>query len=168
MWPTAPLAAAIDARDLEETRMVRVAQIRAVIGSVTAVVGLTTALFMVARPTRVTAQSAGLVAAYSFNEGGGTTLIDVSGHNLNGTIVGATWTAGGRFGNALSFNGANSYVDLGNPTALQLTGSMTIEAWINAAANPANDGQIVAKSNGAGWEFKTTPDTGHQTFGMQV
>jgi hypothetical protein len=147
--------------------MVRVAQIRALTGSVTAVVGLTTALFMVARPTRVTAQSAGLVAAYSFNEGGGTTLIDVSGHNLNGTIVGATWTAGGRFGNALSFNG-NSYVDLGNPTALQLTGSMTIEAWINAAANPADDGQIVAKSNGAGWEFKTTPDTGHETFGMQV
>src|SRR6266436_5043865 len=111
----------------------------------------------------------GLVAAYSFNEGTGTTVSDSSGNNLLGTIVGATWTTGGRYGNALSFNGISSYVDLGNPTALQLTGSMTLEAWVNAAANPADDGQIVAKSNGTGgWEFKTSPDTGPETFGVAV
>ena len=46
---------------------------------------------------------------------------------------------------------------------------MTIEAWINAAANPADDGQIVAKSDGAtGWQFKTSPDTGPHTFGLMV
>jgi uncharacterized repeat protein (TIGR01451 family) len=148
--------------------MVRVARLCALTCSVFATVVLTLVVWTVARPTRITAQSAGLVASYSFNEGSGTTVTDVSGHNLNGTIVGATWTAGGRFGNALSFDGSTSYVDLGNPSALQLTGSVTIEAWIMAAANPANDGQIVAKSNGAGWEFKTTPDTGRETFGMQV
>ena len=148
--------------------MVRIAHVCWLTCSVIVTVALAAVVWRVGRPTVVTAQSTGLVAAYSFNEGGGTTVTDMSGHNLNGTIVGATWTAGGRFGNALSFNGATSYVDLGNPTALQLTGSMTIEAWINAAANPANDGQIVAKSNGAGWEFKTSPDTGHETFGMQV
>src|SRR5215467_13941040 len=87
------------------------------------------------RPSRVAAQTAGLIAAYGFNEGSGTTLTDLSGHNLNGTIVGATWTTGGKYGSALSFNGNSSYVDLGNPAALQLTGSMTLEAWIKAAAN---------------------------------
>ncbi len=109
----------------------------------------------------------GPLAAYSFDEGSGTTVSDRSGHALTGTVVGAAW-ATGRYGKALSFNGSTSYVDLGNPAALQLTGSMTIEAWINAAANPPDDGQIVAKSNGAGWQFKTSPDTGPQTFGMAV
>jgi chitodextrinase len=115
------------------------------------------------------ATPAGLVAAYSFDEGSGTTVTDLSGHNLNGTIVGATWTTNGKYGNALSFDGTSSYVDLGNPAALQLTGSMTVEAWVNAAANPADDGQIVAKSDdGSGWQFKTSPDIGPVTFGMGV
>ena len=116
-----------------------------------------------------TAQTTGLVAAYSFNEGTGTTVTDLSGNNLTGTIVGASWSTQGKYGNALSFNGTSNYVDLGNPTALKLTGSMTIEAWIKAAANPPNDGQIVAKSNNAsGWQFKTSPDTGPHTFGIAV
>jgi len=93
----------------------------------------------------------GLVAAYSFSEGNGTTVTDSSGNNLTGTIVGATWTTGGRYGNALSFNGTSSYVRSGQSRALQLTGSMTLEAWVNAAANPADDGQIVRKSNGFCW-----------------
>src|SRR5262245_45989925 len=113
------------------------------------------------------AQTAGPIAAYAFSEGTGTTVADASGNNLTGTVVGATWTTG-RYGNALRFNGTSNYVDLGNPAALQLTGSMTIEAWVNAAANPPDDGQIVAKSNGSGWEFKTSPDTGPHTFGIAV
>jgi hypothetical protein len=114
------------------------------------------------------AQSPGLVAAYSFDEGTGATVTDESGNNLTGTILGATWTTNGRYGGALSFNGTNSYVDLGNPAALRLTGSMTLEAWIMAAANPSDDGQIVAKSNGTGWQLKTSPDTGPETFGVEV
>jgi len=110
----------------------------------------------------------GLLAAYSFSEGSGTTVSDSSGNNIKGTIVGATWTAAGRYGSGLSFNGTSSYVDLGNPAALQLTGSMTAEAWIKAAANPPDDGEIVAKSNGTGWQLKTSPDTGPHTFATQV
>jgi len=112
---------------------------------------------------------AGLVAAYAFDEGSGTTVADKSGNNLTGTINGAAWTAGGKYNSALSFNGTSAYVDLGNPALLQLTGSMTVSAWVNAAANPPDDGQIVAKSNDAsGWQFKTTPDTGPETFGIAV
>ena len=111
----------------------------------------------------------GLVAAYNFNEGSGATVADASGNGLTGTIQGATWTTGGRYGNALSFNGADSYVDLGNPTLLRITGSFTLSAWIKAAANPPNDGQIIAKSDTAsGWQLKTTPDTGPHTFGARI
>ena len=36
-------------------------------------------------------------------------------------------------------------VELGNPAALQLTGSMTVSAWINSAAFPGDDAAIVSK-----------------------
>ena len=67
------------------------------------------------QPQSARSQTSGLVAAYSFNEGSGSTVTDLSGNNLTGTIVGATWTTQGKYGNALSFNGSSSYVDLGNP-----------------------------------------------------
>jgi len=134
------------------------------------VVLLATLVFLIGHSSLALGQSGtpGLVAAYGFEEGTGTTVKDLSGNNLTGTIVGATWTSAGIYGKALSFNGTSSYVDLGSPSALQLTGSMTIEAWVKAAANPADDGQIVSKSSGPGWQLKTTPDTGPQTFGIAV
>jgi chitodextrinase len=115
------------------------------------------------------AQSTGLVAAYSFNEGAGTVVTDLSGNGNNGSIVGASWTTAGKYGNALSFNGTSSYVDLGNPSSLHLTGSMTLSAWVKAAGTPADDGGIVTKSDsGPGWQLKTSPDTGPETFGVAV
>jgi hypothetical protein len=120
-----------------------------------------------ATPAR--AQSAGLLAAYSFNEGSGTAVGDASGNGLGGTLQGgAAWTTGGKYGGALSFNGSSSYVDLGNPALFQRTGSLTLEAWIKAAANPPDDGQIINKSDGPGWQLKTSPDTGVHTFGAKV
>jgi hypothetical protein len=120
----------------------------------------------VAAPTTSTG---GLVAAYSFNEGSGTVLNDLSGNGNNGMIYGATWTTKGKYGSALSFNGTNSYVDLGNPASLQLTGSMTLSAWVYIVGNPPDDGQIIAKSDSTGgWQLKTSPDTGVRTFGLMV
>ena len=72
----------------------------------------------------------GLVAAYSFNEGAGTTLVDCSGRGHTGTIAGATWSAQGRFGGALSFDGVNDWVTIGDTAALDLTTGMTLEAWV--------------------------------------
>ena len=111
----------------------------------------------------------GLVAAYACDEGTGTSVTDASGHGVTGTLAGATWTTGGKYGNGLSFNGTSSYVDLGNPTALQITGSMTWSAWVKASANPPDDGQIIAKSAATGgWQLKSSPDTGPHTFGIGV
>ena len=50
-------------------------------------------------PPRLSGQASGLVAAYSFNEGAGTTLTDRSGNGNTGTIVGAAWTTAGKYGN---------------------------------------------------------------------
>jgi PKD repeat protein len=109
----------------------------------------------------------GLVAGYRFSEGLGITTADLSGNGLAGTLVsGPIWTTG-RYGGGVSFNGS-SYINLGNPAALQLTGSMTLTAWIKISANPGDDGAVVAKLGGAGWQLKTSPDTGPRTAAIQI
>ncbi|HWX21958.1 MAG TPA: LamG-like jellyroll fold domain-containing protein [Candidatus Binatia bacterium] len=71
-----------------------------------------------------------LVAAYGFEEGTGSTLSDASGHGNLGTLNGATWTTGGRFGNALSFDGSSAAVIVNDSSSLDLTAGMTLEAWV--------------------------------------
>src|SRR5271168_792732 len=61
-------------------------------------------------PAPVHASTSGLVAAFSFNEGSGTTVNDSSGNGNTGTISNATWTTAGKYGGALSFNGKTSRV----------------------------------------------------------
>ena len=77
---------------------------------------------------------AGLVAAYSFNEGSGAVLNDRSGRGHTGTISGATWSTEGRFGGALSFDGVNDWVTVNDSAALDLTTGMTLEAWVRPAS----------------------------------
>jgi PKD repeat protein len=66
------------------------------------------------------AATSGLVAAYGFNEGTGTTAADLSFNGNTGTLSNATWTTAGKYGDALSFNGSNAYVGLGNGSSLQM------------------------------------------------
>ena len=78
-------------------------------------------------------------------------------------------TAAGKYGNALSFDGG--FVDLGNPGALQLTGSMTVSAWIYSTTFPSNDAAIVSKYSGGdptGFQIDTTVDTGPRTIGFKL
>ena len=72
----------------------------------------------------------GLAAAYSFDAGSGSTVADVTGNGNTGTISGATWTAAGRFGSALSFNGSSSWVTVADAGSLDLSSAMTLEAWV--------------------------------------
>lgn len=73
--------------------------------------------------------SADMIAHWTFDEGSGQTLHDSVGGN-NGTIYGATWTAG-KTGGALSFNGTNSYVDVPDSSSLRFTenDSFSIAYW---------------------------------------
>ena len=79
---------------------------------------------------RVRPPSAGLVAAYAFDEGGGPTVTDASGSGNTGLVAGATWTAQGRFGSALVFDGVNDWVAVSDSTSLDLTAGLTLEAWV--------------------------------------
>ena len=72
----------------------------------------------------------GLVAAYAFDEGSGTTAADASGRGNPGTLLGATWNASGRFGAALNFDGVNDWVTVADSASLDLTNAMTMMAWV--------------------------------------
>ena len=110
------------------------------------------------------------IAAYPFNEGSGTTAADASGSGLAGTLTnGATWGTGRNAG-ALLLDGVDDFVELGNPALLQLTGSMTVSAWVNSAAFPGDDAAIVSKrtSGEVGYQLDTTVDRGPRTIGFKL
>jgi chitodextrinase len=78
---------------------------------------------------------AGLVAGYSFENGSGTTVTDVSGNGNSGTITAATWEPAGRYGGGLNFNGSTARVRVPGSPSLGLTTAMTLAAWIRPTAN---------------------------------
>ncbi len=67
----------------------------------------------------------------------GTTLsgADSTNNANNGTVTGATATTAQVDGGA-SFAGGTNNIDVGNNTALKLTGAITLEAWVNWAVFP--------------------------------
>jgi hypothetical protein len=84
------------------------------------------------------ASAAGLVAHWTFDEGSGTVASDSAG-GYNGTVVGATW-AEGIIGGALDFNGVSDYVEVPHNANLNITGNITIAAWVNF--KKAGDGTV--------------------------
>lgn len=84
--------------------------------------------------TTTQTKTPGLVAAYSFSEGTGTTVADASGNGNSGTLSNATWTTSGRYGNALVFNGGNALVTINDSASLHLSTAMTMEAWVSPSS----------------------------------
>jgi hypothetical protein len=75
------------------------------------------------------------VAAYSFENGSGTSLTDTTGKGHTGTIREATWTTTGKNGGALRFDGVNDWVTIADSADLRLSAGMTLEAWVNPTNN---------------------------------
>jgi hypothetical protein len=111
---------------------------------------------------------AGLVAAYSFDEGTGNTVNDLSGNGNNGTLSNATWTNAGKFGNALVFNGSSSLVTIADSASLHLSTGMTLEAWVNPSQVNSKWTDVIYKGNDnyflEGTSSKGSP-AGGGTFG---
>lgn len=80
--------------------------------------------------TVTVANGSGLVAAYGFEAGSGSTVADRSGRGNAGVVSGASWSTAGRFGSALSFDGVNDWVSVADSSSLDLTDGMTVEAWV--------------------------------------
>ncbi len=70
-----------------------------------------------------------LVGEWPLSDG---TATDTSGNGNNGVLSGATPPAPS--GEALTFDGSTSYIDINDPAVLNITGSLTQVAWVNLDA----------------------------------
>lgn len=102
-------------------------------------------------PPATATSNDGLVAAYGFEEVSGTTVTDASGNGNHGTITNAVSIANGHSGKALSFNGANAWVTVKDSASLDLSASMTLEAWVYPLTM-TNGGQTVILKESSGAE----------------
>ena len=88
----------------------------------------------------------GLVSCWKFDEGSGTIAYDSAGTN-HGTIYGAQWTTG-RFGGALSFDGINDYVDVGDFDGVVGSNPFTITSWVYPKLISGPNRDILSKASG--------------------
>ncbi|MBI4833330.1 MAG: DUF2341 domain-containing protein [Planctomycetes bacterium] len=104
--------------------------------------------------------NSGLVGSWHFSENSGTAAADMSGNGNNGTLTNSPIWVDGKFGNALSFDGANDYVSVSDNNALTFGNGTTdspfsIELWVypNSAS-----GAVIAKAtaSNAGEYYITT------------
>jgi len=101
----------------------------------------------------------GLVGAWGFNEGSGTSVGDSSGGGNNGTLsgAGATWNAAGKYGAALSFNGSSGNVTVPHSASISLNSSYTLEAWVKPTALTAYQTILIKEvTGGCGYWLQTT------------
>ncbi len=81
-------------------------------------------------------QAATLKAYWKLDEGSGTQALDSSGNGLTGTITGAVWKQRGN-GYILQFDGTGTFVNCGNPAALDLTGPLSLSVWVRPDLVPS-------------------------------
>jgi len=97
------------------------------------------------------------ISYWKFDEGIGTTVYDSVGQH-HGTAYGATRTTG-QLGGALDFDGSNDYISVPHDPELNITGDITIAAWISFARAGVYEG-LVTKCVGGGsrnvpYDFRT-------------
>jgi Concanavalin A-like lectin/glucanases superfamily/Right handed beta helix region len=80
-----------------------------------------------------------LAGCWKLDEANGSTALDCSASGNNGTIYGDPVTITGKYGQALDLNGTSDYIDCGDTSLLEITGELTISAWVNAASGPILD-----------------------------
>lgn len=98
---------------------------------------------------RVGPDSAGLVAAYGFDAGGGRIASDASGNGNTGTVRGARWSSAGRFGPGMSFEGAGEVVRVPASASLNLGTAMTLMAWIMPSGSQSGWRTVLARQTDA-------------------
>ena len=108
-------------------------------------------------------QLPGLVAAYSFDEGTGTTANDSSGQANTATLNnGVAWVAG-QHGKAASFDGVNDYITIPNSASTNISGSaLTLSMWINPQPLAGGDSVVIGKF------WNTTQSSPYYQYGLEL
>src|SRR3989338_1183128 len=93
----------------------------------------------------VTSLTSGLVGYWTFdgqhtNWATGKTF-DQSGKGNTGTMTSMTSSTvpvAGKFGQAFKFDGVNDYVNMGAPASLNITGTVSVSAWVKMKSSALN------------------------------
>jgi len=109
-----------------------------------------------------------LESRWTFDRITGNTAVDDGGGGLNGVLVNRPGLVDGVTGRAILLNGKNQWVNVPDPFALHLIGSMTISAWIKPSAFPHDDAAIASTFAGRGYELDATDDQGARTIGFKL
>ncbi len=99
----------------------------------------------------------GLVAHWTFDEGGGSVAADTSGNRRDGAVTGATFTSDGRFDGALHFLPGDSVTVERFPYA---TPNWTLSAWIRIGEEDVESEEFGSIINAellfeGGWQLQT-------------
>jgi hypothetical protein len=106
-----------------------------------------------------------LVAWWRLDEADGNDVADSSGNGLVGRLVGnPEWRpAGGKVGGALEFDGDGDYVQIGNESAFDITGPISVAAWIKVNSFDKRWQALVTKGDTA-WRLQRTAEENTLTF----
>jgi len=99
-----------------------------------------------------------LVGWWKFDETEGRRAVDSSGNGNDGTLKGDPQWQPGRVDGALLFDGDGDYVAIGNESNFDITGSITVAAWIKVNAFDKDWQAIVTKGEDA-WRLHRNKDT---------
>jgi PKD repeat protein len=107
--------------------------------------------------------TAGLVAAYGFEETSGTQVLDASGNVNHGTLTNVTRSTQGKFGGGLSFNGTNSLVTVPDSPSLDLTNALTLSAWVYPTDWATSWKTVIQKERSGGLTYALNANSGAGT-----
>ena len=89
-----------------------------------------------------------LVGWWKLDDAEGKIALDWSGYGNNGTIIGEPEWIVGQFEGALSFDGVDDCIDIGNPEVLDINDVITVMAWVKMEeAGNGEDQSFVTKGN---------------------
>ncbi|MGE3143343.1 MAG: LamG-like jellyroll fold domain-containing protein [Hyphomonadaceae bacterium] len=127
------------------------------------------ALGLIAVNQRGLSEPGRLEARWTF-EGDGEAVTDASGNGLRGAAYNRPARASGPAGGAVVLNGVDQFIDVGDPVALQIVGSMTLSAWIRSEAFPEDDAAIISSRNRArfGYQLDTSVDAGPRAIALEM
>lgn len=91
----------------------------------------------------------GLVGHWTFDEGEGAIARDVSGHDNHGAVMGNAEWNDGIVGGALKLDGIDDFVTIPNESQFDITGNITVSAWIRVKSFTKQWQAIVTKGDRA-------------------
>ncbi len=96
-----------------------------------------------------------LVGWWKLDETEGTAAYDSSGYYNDGTFYSSPLWTTGQIDGALAFDGVDDYINCGNDTILNITGSISISAWVKFNSLPYNQTILIKNHIRPNYAFQT-------------